>query len=75
VKTFFKHHTNPTRKKGKLLVKTFFWRSHYTFGNILFEHLADSSCLTPQTVLLSYDYGLERCMMAVSAGTLLQTSN
>jgi len=24
------------RNKGKILVKTFFWRTHYTFGNILF---------------------------------------
>jgi len=36
IKTFFRDHTNPMRKKEKILVKTFFLRSHYTFGNILF---------------------------------------
>jgi len=37
VKTFFKDNTKPTtRKKGKVVVKTFFLRTHYKFENMLF---------------------------------------
>jgi len=55
--------------KGKILVKTFFWKTHYTFRTFFGEHTihlelffgehvlnirADSPC--PQTVLLFYFY-------------------
>jgi len=30
------HYSSTMRKNGEILVKTLFWRTHYTFGNILF---------------------------------------
>jgi len=43
-------------KKGKILVKTFYWWTHYLFGNILFWTLGQI-IRAPQTVLPSYGYG------------------
>jgi len=59
IKTFCKDHNNPMRKKGKVLVKTFFVLEStlYIRKYFVLNIRADSSCPpSPQTVLLSYGY-------------------
>jgi len=51
---FFKVHTNPTRKKGKILVDFFFGKHTIHLEIFCFDIRADSSRL--QTALLPYDH-------------------
>jgi len=57
MKTFLRDHTNPMRKKGKILLKTFFPFEEHTIHLEIFCFEHSGRFLVPsQTVLLFYGY-------------------
>jgi len=55
MKTIFRDHTNPMRKKGKFLRRSFL-ENTLLWKYFVLNIWADSLCPSTQTVLLSYSY-------------------